>query len=291
MLIKIVMLIAALTLSMSLSVAVSSSDDEWVENTPALIVGLIDENAPPQPCKAGECLPITLNEMMSVDDWVSEHNKYRCMHGVPDLTWSSEMAVNAQAWADAGNFQHSDCYNLRPPLGPAGENLAAGQASIASAVSAWYNEVSDCVWPGCQQSTGGAVGHFTAMIWKGAQTFGCGVNPTGWRGRPMYVCQYKGGDSLGMDTPNMGGGYESNVLQASVTESQCASGNSNSGGGSTPTPPTPPTPPPPPPSPPSGGSCTDGWNGCTGWLGLCGQGYTMQGSSQTLDDFCCATCS
>jgi len=277
---KMVVLVAVLALSLSVAIP---SPDEWEEDTP--VVGLIELNGPPKPCKDGECFPITLNEVMSSDELVSEHNKYRCMHGAPDLTWSAEMAANAQAWADRGVFSHSDCYSLQPPLGPAGENLAAGQGSIASAVSGWYNEVSDCVWPGCQQSTGGAVGHFTAMVWKGAKTFGCGVNPTGWSGRPMYVCQYKGGDTLSMDTPNMGGGYESNVLQATKSASECASGSGSNSGGSTDNGPS------PTPAPASsGGSCTDGWSGCSGWSAMCGQGYNMQGSSQTLDDFCCATC-
>jgi len=39
------------------------------------------------------------------------------------------------------------------------------------------------------------------------------------------------------------------------------------------------------------GTCTDGWSGCTGWLQYCGGGWTMRGSGQSLDDYCCATCS
>ena len=96
------------------------------------------------------------------------------------------MATSAQSWADRGQFAHSDSYHLAYPAGPAGENLAAGQSTPTSAVNAWYNEVNDCIWPGCQSGNGGAtVGHFTAMIWSGATQMGCGVNPTGWNGSPM----------------------------------------------------------------------------------------------------------
>merc|ERR1711970_1576619 len=84
----------------------------------------------------------------------------------------------------------------------------------------------------------------------------------------------------------MGGGYETNVFQASASASQCQNGGSSGGSGPSPTPPAP-TPTPPAPS----GPCTDGWSGCaTQMASMCGQDYTMTGSTQKLDDFCCATC-
>merc|ERR1719324_2291000 len=44
------------------------------------------------------------------DVYLKAHNKYRCMHGVPCMTWNEEIAKNAQKWADAsgGQMKHSD---------------------------------------------------------------------------------------------------------------------------------------------------------------------------------------
>ena len=103
--------------------------------------------------------------------WINAHNYYQCLHGSPDLVWSAAMATDAQSYADSLGTQmkHSDSYKFAPPLGPAGENLAMGYGTLESATSAWYNEVNDCTsLPGCTTGNGGAaVGHFTALIWKG----------------------------------------------------------------------------------------------------------------------------
>ena len=150
--------------------------------------------------------------------WLNVHNEARCAHGSPALVWNNAVAASAQLWANAGNFAHSQSYNLAPPAGPAGENLAMGHATLESAVSDWYAEVKDCATlPGCSSGRNGkAVGHFTALIWKGATSLGCGIGP----GR-LYVCRYKAGDTLSSATPNMGGGYTANVLQQSAEPDSC----------------------------------------------------------------------
>merc|ERR1711998_679411 len=118
-------------------------------------------------------------------------------------------------WANRKEFKHSPSYDKIQ----AGENLAAGYPTIAQAVKGWYNEVHDCNWSGgCQKSTNGKpVGHFTALVWKGAKEFGCGISPNGWRGYPLYVCNYRGDKAMNCNTPNMGGCYTKNV-KASTTE-------------------------------------------------------------------------
>ena len=42
----------------------------------------------------------------------------------------------------------------------------------------------------------------------------------------LIACRYGGGpgSTLGYDTPNMGGGYEDNVLEPSADEDECADG-------------------------------------------------------------------
>ena len=51
---------------------------------------------------------------------VDAHNQYRAWSGVPNLTWSDDLATFAQSWSDKCVFQHS--------RGPYGENL--GKASL-----------------------------------------------------------------------------------------------------------------------------------------------------------------
>lgn len=146
------------------------------------------------------------------DRWTTAHNKYRCMHGVGQVKWSPALAEAAQRWADRGEFKHAsgseDSYNLAPPEGPAGENLAMGHNSIEDVVDSWYAEVASCgALPGCDEGSKGTVGHFTQMIWKGVKEIGCAVGP-----KEIYVCRYKGSDTLDCTTPNMGGCFTENVL-------------------------------------------------------------------------------
>ena len=95
-----------------------------------------------------------------------------------------------------------------------------GHGSLEAATGGWYSEVGRCAgFPGCEKSTGGAVGHFTAMVWKGVKELGCGINAA----KRIYVCRYKAGDRLSSDTPNMQGAYKANVLAANgKTEAECA---------------------------------------------------------------------
>jgi len=117
-------------------------------------------------------------------------------------------------------MEHSESYEVAPPAGPAGENLflTSGTGTPEQATKAWYDEVADCSWPGCSSSTNGnAVGHFTALIWDGVKSIGCALNEHG-----LGFCRYKAQDYKGCFTPNMGGGYETNVYQAgSRTETEC----------------------------------------------------------------------
>jgi hypothetical protein len=128
------------------------------------------------------------------------------------------MAASAQEWANRGKMQHAKSYRIKPPAGPAGENLARGYGDIKSVNAGWYNEIKDCgPFPGCKQGKTGVIGHFTAMIWKGVKEIGCGIN----KAKRLYVCRYKAGDKLNRDTPNMGGGYTANVLGPVKSRSQC----------------------------------------------------------------------
>merc|ERR1719277_1400940 len=126
------------------------------------------------------------------------------------VSWSTAVYENAQNYVNGlTTLVHSDSYSLAPPAGPAGENLAMGQANLVEAVNGWYDEVSRCNWPGCETGSG-PVGHFTAMVWRGVTEIGCATKTS----NRIYICRYRSGDSLSLDTANMQGGFEANVPAA-----------------------------------------------------------------------------
>ncbi len=118
------------------------------------------------------------------------HNVERAYVGIKNLTWSSSLETTAQAWAEnlATNklFSHS---------GQAvGENLA--MASIRTNVvsymfSLWSGEKSSFsnakAYPDVS-TDGGAVGHYTQLIWGATYEVGCGVANT--TSSSYLVCQY-----------------------------------------------------------------------------------------------------
>jgi len=148
---------------------------------------------------------------------LDQHNKFRCMHDAPSVAWSEEVAKSAASFiALQTNLQHSDSYNLPPPAGPAGENLAWRSPSIDTqmAVADWYDESVDCTGgasgfqDGCKTGVNGKVtGHFTAMIWKGVTHIGCAINTA----NTILICRYWSGNTKGPQTANMGGQYVANV--------------------------------------------------------------------------------
>merc|ERR1719171_1659413 len=114
---------------------------------------------------------------------------------------------------------HSKSYDLQPPKGPAGENLAWASWSLSAeeATMMWYDEIKDCgPFPGCSQGKKGTVGHFTALIWDNAKEIGCHANKHGLR-----ACQYKGADEFDCTTPNNMRFYEQNVFGPVFSRAEC----------------------------------------------------------------------
>jgi len=153
-------------------------------------------------------------------EFLDAHNLRRCMHGVPALSWSSVMYDHVkQTFQNQKQMKHSPSYNVPPPAGPAGENLAFGSYVLSPEQSTqmWYSEVNACgPFPGCRDGSTGVTGHFTALIWSGVKEIGCHTNQ-----HRLVACQYKGGDTLGSTTPNMGGNFKTNVFAPVKTKAQC----------------------------------------------------------------------
>merc|ERR1711971_709520 len=152
------------------------------------------------------------------------------MHGVPAVEWNDDVAADANSYiSPMTDMVHSQSYNLSPPAGPAGENLAWSSAglSAADAVQMWYDEVNFCkggpehFTDGCADDEHGVTGHFTAMIWEGVKEIGCAFSDSS--GPTVVICRYKSGDSLSLDTPNMNhpDNYPNHVHPRSKTECEC----------------------------------------------------------------------
>ncbi|EDO35383.1 predicted protein [Nematostella vectensis] len=103
-------------------------------------------------------------------DCIEVHNELRAQHQAPKVTWSDQLAKDAQAWANHiaknGRLEHSSP-DSRPDQG---ENLfmsSPGEINAGDVVDEWYSEVSKYKFgkPGWQSGTG----HFTQVVWKGTK--------------------------------------------------------------------------------------------------------------------------
>jgi len=164
---------------------------------------------------------ILSDEMQAALD---KHNEYRCMHGVPSLTWDADLAASAQAWADNGVWGHSP-----PPRVINGENIGenlawgAPRRSALQATVAWYDEILHTDPHGLATSTSGVdgetVGHYTQIVWKSTSKIGCGKARLAFGGTEVegdfIVCQYG-------PAGNWAGQFEENVLAPSVAQQVCS---------------------------------------------------------------------
>jgi hypothetical protein len=127
------------------------------------------------------------------------HNIYRAQHCVPPLTWSNELAAQAQKWAEGCWIGHDK------KRGHIGENIAwGGDRSASSAVEAWYEEVKEYNYakPGFASATA----HFTQLVWKDTKELGCAAAKCYLGTVRLWVCRYG-------PTGNWRGKYPQNVPQ------------------------------------------------------------------------------
>ncbi|KAF5096239.1 hypothetical protein D0Z00_002849 [Geotrichum galactomycetum] len=126
--------------------------------------------------------PLDANSQIAIDA-VSNHNRLRALHGVPDVTWNRDLAKFAQDYLASAqcNFAHSG--------GPYGENLAIGYPNTAASIQAWYDEIKDYDFSKNEFSSN--TGHFTQVVWRDSTEIGCAEVDcgSGWGG-PYLVCEY-----------------------------------------------------------------------------------------------------
>ncbi len=160
------------------------------------------EKAPvndPRPTTTPPPTPDSSGEM--AQQWVDAHNKYRKMHGVPNVTWSAEIAKSAEKFAKNCPQEHAETEY--------GENMSWGHngESIEDVVGRWYKEESRYDYQkNAYQSN---AGHFSQLVWKSTTEIGCAVQTNcKYKGNTypkMYVCRYN-------PAGNMGGQFKANVL-------------------------------------------------------------------------------
>jgi len=131
---------------------------------------------------------------------LQQHNVFRCMHGLPALTWDSAIATSAQAWADGGNYAHSPSDQRVINDEQCGENLAWGFPSLSGHVASkdWYAEIQYTSPYGTADSmsdstpSGKAIGHYTQQVWAGTSRLGCGKGKATVSSNEgdFWVCQY-----------------------------------------------------------------------------------------------------
>ncbi len=110
---------------------------------------------------------------------LANHNEARAEVGVKPLTWSTDVAAFAQAWADS-LANHNDC-NIKHHSSDRhyGENLFGGSSAEAfkslDASKGWYGEKEKYTYAKLGDDNWMATSHYTQMIWSTTTEMGAGV--------------------------------------------------------------------------------------------------------------------
>jgi len=138
---------------------------------------------------------------------LQRHNMYRCMHGVPPLSWSADLAQIAQKYADHqhGHMEHSQWAHEHG----LGENLYWRSPTMnpVKGVDSWYDEIKQTN-DGKVSAFSSGTGHYTQIVWRSTTEVGCGQKDG------LLVCNYK-------PAGNMAGEFSSNVNSPVKSKSAC----------------------------------------------------------------------
>lgn len=126
---------------------------------------------------------------------INLHNRVRADAGAGPLSWSGELAIYAQKWAD--HLASKGCrMEHRPHSGKwkqkYGENLFAGTSAyydVDDAVIMWESEKKYYQGEALNASNWYASGHYTQVIWKNTQRVGCARAECN-NGTMIVVCNY-----------------------------------------------------------------------------------------------------
>jgi hypothetical protein len=137
------------------------------------------------------------------------HNETREALGLPDLTWSPDLAEFAQQWSDS--LAENECGTIEHRMqNRYGENIAmAGSTRVGDvftpedAVAGWVAEVAcwdfgtingseSCDTACVQDLNSNGCGHYTQVVWRNTQRVGCGYSTCASQGFNfgVWVCNY-----------------------------------------------------------------------------------------------------
>jgi pathogenesis-related protein 1 len=164
---------------------------QWMKSRMAVLAMVLGASA----VHAGE---IDKNAMLAA------HNKWRTQVGVDGLSYSPELEVSAQAWADK-LMQTNHCrMRHSTPDGKYGENLywasalswSDGRRELAKVapqqvVDSWGGEKRDYNYAKNSCKPGKMCGHYTQMVWKTSITVGCAKAVCADSQEQVWVCQYQ----------------------------------------------------------------------------------------------------
>lgn len=138
-----------------------------------MICGAFTLRAPSHPEPRPEAC-LQLKDDQTPEEWIGmrdAHNEKRKLHCVAPLTWSNELAAEAQAYAEECKLHVH---------GSKGENLADAWGTpemfAKDIVELWYSEKDNYDFNNPQFKVGSADenGHFTQIVWKDTCQLGCG---------------------------------------------------------------------------------------------------------------------
>merc|ERR1719311_321693 len=173
------------------------------------------KTSPPRP--APEVAYMTMPAV--IDAALDAHNRYRCMHGVPNLVWDEKIAHKASEHVKKGVLQHSTAASRIYVDGGGsttkrgsykGENLwmctveHTAEEAMLFAVNSWYSEIefTDEGLVGADgEGNGGIVAHYTQLVWARTTRVGCAVGKLGGEGT-LVVCQYGPGGNFNRGYPH-----------------------------------------------------------------------------------------
>ncbi len=137
------------------------------------------------------------------------HNRDRAKHCAKPLTWSKELATEAEHWA--AHLRKLGCKTLQHSDTKHGENLAAGTLGYLhpqKVVDGWYAEISQYDYK--KHTFSEEAGHFTQLVWADTQRLGCATARCS--DFEVWVCEY--------DPPgNVYGKFEKNVRKPTCGKS------------------------------------------------------------------------